>query len=86
MTNAKRCPSTHLGVPCRRVAGHDGKHRGIERGRWEHWAWTDDPNDDLVRSDGHTEGADEVEPVEVPVSLYTCSCGQPLFLYHVCRI
>lgn len=36
--------------------------------------------------EGDTEGADEVEPVEVPVSPYTCSCGQPLFLYHVCRI
>ena len=48
MVTLERCPSTHLGVPCRRIAGHDGKHGGHERGCREHGQWTDDPDDELV--------------------------------------
>ena len=58
----KRCPSTHLGVPCRRIAGHDGKHGGHERGRWEHWQWTDDPDDELVTSVWNTFGRYSSKP------------------------
>jgi hypothetical protein len=46
----ERCPSTHLGVPCRRVKGHLGKHGGIERGRREHWLWSNNPDDELITS------------------------------------
>ena len=44
----RNCNSTHLGVPCRRAKGHDGKHSGLERGRQQHWEWTDNPDDELV--------------------------------------
>ena len=50
ITRKVRCPSTHLGVPCRKGEGHDGKHSGIERGRNERWTWTDDGS-------LHSEGA-----------------------------
>jgi hypothetical protein len=47
----ERCYSSYAGVSCRRIKGHDGKHGGQERGSWEHWQWTDDPDDELVTSD-----------------------------------
>jgi hypothetical protein len=42
------CPSSHLGVPCRRSQGHTGRCRGLERGRSEVWQWTDNPDDELI--------------------------------------
>jgi len=47
----RRCLSTHLGVSCDRIKGHDGKHSGLERGRWEDWQWSDDPDDVLISNE-----------------------------------
>lgn len=45
MNTTERCTSTCFGVPCRKPRGHAGEHHGIERGRQEHWQWSDDWSD-----------------------------------------